>query len=132
MSSSLETLKNQERLDGHDKFSYLNFINGTGERPRLSERIVYGELKSLDFLVNPKDDTWNPMVVVIASCCIGMLTLPRLVTKSHGPEFKVRTSIYLQNAADSIGLIICTVFLVRNRRFQNAVHLQALFPRYFS
>ena len=71
-------MENQERLDGHDKFRYLNYINGTGERPRLSERIVDGELKSPDFLVNPKDGSWNPMVVVIASCCIGMITYDML------------------------------------------------------
>ena len=46
-----------------------------------------------------------------------MLTLPRLVAQSHSPEGKVGTSIYLHKATVDLGLITCTVFHVRSRRF---------------
>lgn len=70
LKSTFETLENQERLDGHDN---LNYMNGTYEPKVFSERVIDGEMKSPDLLVDPKDGKWNPMVVVIASCCIGRI-----------------------------------------------------------
>ena len=73
LKSTFETLENQELLDGHDNLSYLNHLNGTYESKIFSERVIDGEMKAPDLLVDPKDGKWNPMVVVIASCCIGRI-----------------------------------------------------------
>ena len=73
LKSTFEILETQERLDGHEDLSYLNHLNGTYESKVFSERVIDGEMKSPDLLVDPKDGKWNPMVVVIASCCIGRI-----------------------------------------------------------
>ena len=76
LKSTFETLENQERLDDHDNLSYLNHLNDSYGPKGFSERVIDGELKSPDLLVDPKDGKWNggnPMAVIIASCCIGRI-----------------------------------------------------------
>ena len=82
LKSSFETLENQERIDGHDNFLYSNLSNTNGSTEP-SERVVDGNLKSPDLLVDPKDGNWNPMVVIIASCCIGRI----LILEGRIPDF---------------------------------------------
>ena len=73
LKSSFETLENQERLDGHDNFQYLSHLNNTDKEVKSFKRVIDGEMKSPDLLVDPEDGKWNPMVVIIASCCIGRI-----------------------------------------------------------
>ena len=70
LKSSFESLENQERLDGHDN-QYLR--NNTEKDLEPFKRVINGEMKSPDLLVDPNDGKWNPMVVIIASCCIGRI-----------------------------------------------------------
>ena len=76
LKSSFETLENQERLDGHDNFQYSR--NNTDNDVEPFKRVINGEMKSPDLLVDPEDGKWNPMVVIIASCCIGRIFKPLL------------------------------------------------------
>ena len=55
LKSTFEILETQERLDGHEDLSYLNHLNGTYESKVFSERVIDGEMKSPDLLVDPKD-----------------------------------------------------------------------------
>ena len=78
LKSSFETLENQERLDGHDNFQYSSHLNNTDKQVEPFKRVINGEMKSPDLLVDPEDGKWNPMVVIIASCCIGRIFKPLL------------------------------------------------------